>query len=209
MTTTHSKATDGKTNDSLLKLNYSSSGQSVTQVNKESMALISNGLLPIAAWETSASQLEPSTPASSDYGVEDLLPPLKVTQLQEEQNDSITISPRMEKQSLAIQTLSSQGSQIGLQNERQPNPAPSTALGDEPFFTKQFSSPLSVLLGEEEQNKVIGRATQLSEWQKQGRSKAFVLFWDGIYLLDLLLRYAASRVEAFTSVIKLIDIKIK
>ena len=193
MTNVHSKATDGKTNDSPLKLNYLFFGQSVTQVNKESMVLTSNGLLPIAAWETRASQLEHSTPASSDYGAEGLSHPLRETQLPEEQNGSITISPRMEKQSLAIQTPSSQGSQIGLQKERQPNSAPSTALGDEPFFTRQLSSPLSVLLGEEEQQMVIGRATQLGVWQKQGRSKAFVLFWDGIWVCKVVcVRYGIA-----------------
>lgn len=209
MTQTQSKSTDGKTNDFRLKLNYSSSGQLVTRVVKESTDLTSNGLLPIAAGETSASQLEPSTPASNDYEAEGLSHPLKETQLEEEQNGSITISPRMGKQSLSMQTTSSPSLQLGLQNASQSNHSSLEALKSEPFFTRYFTSPLSLLLGEDERLYTAARTTQLREWQKQGRSTTFVLFWDGIYLLDLLLRYLASRVEAFTSVIKLIDINIK
>ena len=209
MTKTHSKPTHGKTNDSPLKLSYSSFGQLATQVNKESMALTSNGLLPIAAGETSASQLAHSTPASSDYGAEALSHPLKETQLLEEQNGSITISPRMEKQPLAMQTISFQDYQLGPQKTSQSSLLPSTALGDEFFFIKSFASPLSVLMGPEEEMKVVLRAERLRTFKQQGMRKAILVFWEVVYLMDLLLLYAASRVGAFTSLIKLIDINSK
>ncbi len=209
MTQTQSKSTEGKTNDFQPKLNYSSSGQSVAQVVEESTDLIFNVLSTSAAWKTSASQLEPSTPASSDYGAEDLSHPLKETPLPEEQNDSITISPAREKQLLAMQTASSQSSQLGFPKESKPSHLPATALGDKFFLIKNFAAPLSVLMGPEEEMKVELRAERLSVFKQQGMNKYLLVFWEGWYLTDLLLMYVFSRIEAFTSLIKLIDINLK
>lgn len=209
MKKTQNYPTMGKTNDSQLKLNYSSSGQLVTQAVKESTDLTSNGLLLIAAGETSASQLEHSTPASSDYGAEDLSHPLKETQLPEGQNDSTTISLAREKQSLAMQTASLHDSQLGFPKESNSTHLPATALGDEFFLIKNLAAPLSVLMGPEEQTKVELRAEYLSRFKRRGMNKGLLVFWEVVYLMDLLLMYAASRIEAFTSLIKLIDINLK
>ena len=204
-----SQTTDGKTSDSPLRLNYLSSGPSVTQADKESMALTSNGLLQIAAWETSAPPSEHSTPASSDYGAEDLSHPLKETPLQGEQNGSITISPQMEKPSLAMQTTSSQDYPPGFLKETKPSHIPATALGDEFFLIKNLASPLSVLMEPEAQMRVVHRAEHLSAFKQQGMHRFLLAFWEVVYLMDLLLFYTASRLEAFTSLLKLININVK
>ncbi|MEA5452058.1 hypothetical protein VB780_26020 [Leptolyngbya sp. CCNP1308] len=209
MPQTQSQSTNGKTNDSQLRLNYSSSGQLVIRVVKESTDLTFSGPLPIAAGETSASQLEPSTPASSDCGAEGLSPLLREIQLQEEQNGSITISPRMEKQSLAMQTTLFQGYLPGFPKESRSSPPPLATLGDEFFFIKNFASPLSVLMGPEEEMKVELRAEHLSRFKRQGMNKHLLVFWEVWYLTDLLMMYVVSRIEAFTSLIKLIDINLK
>jgi hypothetical protein len=209
MKQTQSKSTDGKTNNFQPKLNYSSFGQLVTQAVKESTDLTSNGPLTIAAGETSASLLEHSTPVSSDYGTEDLSHPLKETQLQEGQNGSITISPKMGKQSFITQATSLHDSQLGLPKESKSTHLPTTALGDEFFLIKNFAAPLSVLMGPEEQTKVELRAEHLSRFKRQGMNKGLLVFWEVWYCTDLLLMYVVSRIEAFTSLIKLIDINLK
>lgn len=64
-------------------------------------------------------------------------------------------------------------------------------------------------MGPEEEMKVELRAERLSVFKQQGMNKYLLVFWEGWYLTDLLLMYVFSRIEAFTSLIKLIDINLK
>ncbi len=186
---------NGKDINSLLKLNCSFSGQSATQAGEGSMDLTSREPSQNAAEEMSLSLLEPYIPSSKDYERKGLLTLTKVTLLQEEPSASIIISPQLESQLSTIQTTSFLDYQAGLPPTRQTSQTAAKALGEELFFTKCFSSPLSILMGPEEQTKVVARAEQLTQWRKEGRSIWFTRLWDFVYFLDLLLFYGASRLE--------------
>lgn len=102
-----------------------------------------------------------------------------------------------------MQTTSFQDYQLGFPKENKPSHLLSTARGNEFFLIKSFASPLSVLMGPEEEMKVVLRAERLSSFKQQGMGKRFLVSWEVWYTLDLLLMYVVSRIEAFTSLINL------
>lgn len=102
-----------------------------------------------------------------------------------------------------MQTTSFQDYQLGFPKEKKPSHLLSTALGNEFFLIKSFASPLSVLMGPEEEMKVVLRAERLSRFKQQGMGKRLLVSWEVWYTLDLLLMYVVSRIEAFTSLINL------
>jgi hypothetical protein len=82
-------------------------------------------------------------------------------------------------------------------------------LGDDFFWIKNFASPLSCLMGLEAQTVVHMRAHYLSISKQTGMWKPLLVLWEIVFCLDLLLLYAASRIEVFTSLIKLVNINLK
>lgn len=214
MTKAHKQSTQEGGNASQPRLNSSSYGQSVTQATMASMDLTSNEPLLIAVGETRVSQSEHSTPVLNGFGVGDLSHPSREIQSPEAQNDSTTISLSLEGQSSTTQITSSQGYQPGSQEDRRHSLAPLASMGDDFFFMRYFASPLSCLMGPEEQIKVLGRVEYLSISKQTGmRKRRLVQRWlvlcEIAFCLDLLLLYAASRIEVFTSLIKLVNINLK
>lgn len=209
MTKAHNQSTQEGGNASQPRPNSSSYGQSATQATTASMDLTSNEPLLIAVGETRVSQSEHFTPVLNGFGVEDLSHPSREIQSQEVQNDSTTISLSLEGQSSTTQTTSSQGYQPGFQEGGRSSPALIASLGDDFFWIKNFASPLSCLMGQEEQMMVVSRAECLRIFKETGMPKPLLVAWEAWYCLDLFGFYVHSRIKIFTDLIKLVNINLK
>jgi|GEM_PF-5005931 len=193
----------GRDNHFQLKLNCSSSGQSAKQESQVFTVSIFREPLLNAVEEMSPYQLELFTQCLKGYEKKDLLLPAREAPSLVVLSVNTITSQIPDSQSSIIQPDYSLTCPSGPHDEHE---LPEL-LGSELFFTKWVASPLSVLLGKDEQMAVIGRAKYLRKKRNEGWSNFYVLIWDCLYCLDLVWRHLVGRLQDAAEIIKIIDIK--